>query len=115
MCIDEQRIAIAEACGWRLQYCLYHNGRTWHNPDGICGDGNSYSVLPNYLNDLNAMHEAEKVLTEKQQEDYAFYLSEITTPITGESWCIVHATASQRAETFLKTLDLWKEDDECES
>lgn len=40
---EAQRIAIAEACGWQLL------GGMWHHPIG--------GFIPDYLNDLNAMHE----------------------------------------------------------
>lgn len=74
--------------------------------------------LPDYLNDLNAMHEAEKVLGDKWMP-YASKLLEITTGcgpnmplgfLNGGTLCAaVHATAAQRAEAFLKALNLWKE------
>ncbi len=62
--------------------------------------------LPDYLNDLNAMHEAEKVLTDAQRKQYA----ELLLPMMGEpewSYNDVFATAAKRAEAFLRTLNLW--------
>jgi hypothetical protein len=52
---------------------------------------------PDYVHDLNAMHEAEKVLDETQAEDYEELLGEYG----------FHSTARQRAEAFLMTLGKW--------
>ena len=60
---------------------------------------------PDYLNDLNAMHEAEKVLTNEHWETYAGHLAELHQPLA--SFRFLHATAAQRAEAFLRTLNLW--------
>lgn len=65
----------------------------------------SQGVLPDYLNDLNDMHEAEKVLTNEQLEVYCNILHK---PNHGVYWAI-HATASQRAEAFLRTIGKWEE------
>ena len=59
--------------------------------------------LPDYINDLNAMHDAEKVFV---GADRFVYWHEINNIVMGT----VHtafATAAQRAEAFLKTLNLW--------
>lgn len=112
---EKQRIAIAEACGW------------------ISGNsaGRYYRILGtrrevwgvNIDEDLNAMHEAEKVLTKQQRLLYysrlyaivehdlmkelqnilAFGREDVRIGIT----C---ATAAQRAEAFLRTLNLWTND-----
>ena len=57
---------------------------------------------PDYLNDLNAMHEAEKVLTDKQ----AILYDSILDLISG--WTF-HRTAAQRAEAFLRTIGKWED------
>jgi hypothetical protein len=105
---EEQRIAIAEACGWEARHD--HLKWTWLRPDGRAFNGE----LPDYLNDLNAMHEAEKVLREMQTMTYLDRLGDIVSQGMGEGsygeiWNILHATAAQRAEAFLRTLHLWKE------
>lgn len=94
---DKQRIKIAEACGWDLNHdsqkwdYFQPNGKGWNGP------------LPDYLNDLNAMHEAEKVLTRRQESDYDTFLEGI---VSGYMW---QATSEQRAEAFLDTLGLWED------
>jgi hypothetical protein len=56
------------------------------------------------LSDLNAMHEAEKVLVEHPGL-YWFALAKV---VGGSLKDIACATASQRAEAFLRTLNLWR-------
>jgi hypothetical protein len=60
--------------------------------------------FPNYLNDLNAMHEADGTLNKEsgyhETGGYGLYLVALDHDVS--------ATASQRAEAFLKTLNLWK-------
>ena len=60
---------------------------------------------PDYCGDLNAMWEAEAHLTPDQQVEFAYQLSEIVAPITGESWRSIHSSAMSRARAFLRTVD----------
>lgn len=107
---EEMRIAIAEACGWTeiVQHKI-HAGN-----EGLLGthtavDGVSdRDWVPDYLNDLNAMHEAEEVLGPKDYEAYRWTLWEqVKRPLVSE-WHRAHlsATARQRAIAFIKTLNL---------
>lgn len=84
----------------------------WKNPKG------EFETPPDYLNDLNAIREAENVLTEDQQErmmERLHYLvrddwsKRMLKTTEAFEWCICHSTARQRAEAFLKTLGKWKE------
>jgi hypothetical protein len=61
-----------------------------------------WMIQKDYCTDLNAMHEAEKVLT---FEDWESYRDELGGSFRG----CAHATARQRAEAFLRTLGKWKE------
>jgi hypothetical protein len=66
------------------------------------------------------MHEAEKVLTYEQKEQFIFWLNHLH-PSTDIHYAekkrelrldvfdLVHTTAAQRAEAFLRTLNLWQE------
>lgn len=95
---EQQRIAIAEACGWsdiRLSPQMIPNR-------GIAPNGVLW-VLPDYLSDLNAMHAAEKVLT----PDQLWYMTAMLAKVVPASTPLAHATATQRAEAFLRCLDLW--------
>ena len=105
----EQRIAIATACGWKHEY-IFGNGvddYVYVDPSGKCWT-DIPPHLPEYLTDLNAMHEAEKLLPDK--DAYGIHLRRIVQQQSGEiyfkTFC---ATAAQRAEAFLRTLNLWKE------
>jgi hypothetical protein len=87
---DEQiNRAIAEACGWNNKPVVRTNGKgsVW------------VTEWPDYCSDLNAMHEAEKVLDETQAEDYEELLGEYG----------FHSTARQRAEAFLRVMGKWEE------
>lgn len=110
---EAQRIAIAEACGWRAK-----DGVHWY-PPGLHPAQNVIGYhLPDYLDDLNAMHEAEKMLKWEDRKRYHTALADVagfsyseadTEEETQLDWnCrICHATAAQRAEAFLRTLNLW--------
>ena len=102
---EAQRIAIAEACGWRLWSSF--NG-LWAPPNCVVEYDTDAYPLPDYLNDLNAMHEAEKTLTFHQETDYIAHLmrQHKDNPMTQGFM----ATAAQRAEAFLRTLNLWTDE-----
>jgi hypothetical protein len=93
---DKQRIAIAEACGITHGEPHPIDAGWFDDTDG------GWRELPDYLADLNAMHEAEKVLTYEQLDDYYFGLAKrMVRPF--------HATAAQRAEAFLCAIGKWEE------
>ena len=119
---EQQRIAIAEACGWtEIEPCTCCDGVSrGYTPT----PGAHKKHLPNYLNDLNAMHEAEETLDASQCAEYARQLMKHhptycvtvldnrfapTEEIAYETYQLLHATASQRAEAFLRTIGKWEE------
>jgi len=59
--------------------------------------------VPDFVNDLNAMHEAENSLTTSQMTTMSQYLHRQLGMLWG------FATASQRADSFLRTVGKWKE------
>jgi hypothetical protein len=75
----------------------------------------THSRIPDYLHDLNAMHEAEKVLTAKDINGWNAYTAQLAKITGGHPWrnskvfILVHATAAQRSQAFLKTLGLWRD------
>ena len=113
---EAQRIAIAEACGWfrdpsgGFTVPRYVNEREDAEALGP-------EELPDYLGSLDAMHEAETVLT-----DWPKYQAELFMA-TNPGWAadkpvhiqnylarnFVRATAAQRAEAFLRAIGKWKE------
>ena len=99
---EAQRIAIAEACGWKKPGEF---GDMWHHPKG-----HPVGFVPSYLSDLNAMHEAEKVLDERQYIRFAIHLNQLWLTDNTNSRIVLRsasATAAQRCEAFLRTLNLW--------
>lgn len=126
---EEQRIAIAEACGWK-----HHKGEEptyggtfkqagWMSPANRFNrsDWTSKTAngLPDYLNDLNAMHEAEKLFDDKSIDTKSLYwdylaLIAMPEPFPGDDtflrdYVMIRATAAQRAEAFLRTIGKWKD------
>lgn len=114
---ERQRIKIAEACGYLDIHRCTRNMKA--RPDGVClcgtKDGPSinyprdYEFIPDYLNDLNAMHEAERALAEDQLREYSDWLLVIVVA-AGKPSGWFNATAEQRAEAFLRTLNLWEDE-----
>jgi hypothetical protein len=97
---EQQRIAIAEACGIVSRD---HWGPLYKTPQGAVRD------CPDYLNDLNAMHEAEKVFL--KMETLCFWETYSNRLTSSLGWIdIFHATAAQRAEAFLRTIGKWEDD-----
>lgn len=123
---EEKRIKIAEACGWKCSettgaWCIpacwekRHHGSSWVSP----------SNLPDYFSDLNACHEMEKLIVtgegwRQRLERYSSKLMSVMHEtdfgridvafhgdMVGLRYMTCHATASQRAEAFGKTLNLW--------
>lgn len=118
---EAQRIAIATYLGWTPDDDGAGTGEWCTVPtalQGVCIYGHKpmpgspghfmEAAVPDYLNDLNAMHEAEKGLPLELRTRYITTLFGITN-ITGPYWTAVHATAAQRAEAFLRTLGKWEE------
>lgn len=102
---EKQRIAIAEACGWyeddnESSVCWTRDELTYCEP---------IEALPDYTQDLNAIHEAEKVLTDDQLFVMSRWLQH-STRSTLVGVAVMTATASQRAEAFLKTRNLWTDE-----
>lgn len=109
---EQQRVAIAEACGWTAREDIENFWRAvdasgnmthelWMSERNVWSAG-----IPNYLNDLNAMHDAEKTLTDKAHEEFRLNLYDV---IGDDSRLIVSSTATQRAEAFLRTIGKWEE------
>lgn len=102
---EQQRIAIAEACGWTLLETDFKEWTLTSPTKSRKVFDNQFQALlslPNYLNDLNAMHEAEKMLTDKEYEAFCMELFFIV-----KSGRLISATSGQRAEAFLKAKGLW--------
>ena len=106
---EQQQIAIATACGWTNVAPLIVKNVKHEGDDITVGISSDDGWIPDYLNDLNAMHEAEKVLTSEQHIDYMEWLGMCSDDYGRKVWAYVHCSASERARAFLRTLGLWKE------
>jgi hypothetical protein len=130
---DKQRIAIAEACGCDRSHCEecgdalrepsnMKNYEEWSSmredlqycPSCRCGR----TGIPDYVNSLDEMHEAEKVIPAEYWYNYSEHLFDVAglgdphdNPNLnyGEMRPLLQLTARQRAEAFLRTLNKWKE------
>jgi hypothetical protein len=115
---NEQNKAIAEYCGWTEVGMVYNRYLAIEQLAGEPPKDSNYAVgqpslIPNYHSDLNAMHEAEKKLpsTEPREGEVSksIYLRKLSLITGNYAWDMTHATSSQRAEAFLKTIGKWKE------
>jgi hypothetical protein len=109
---EKQRIAIAEACGWGFRDGGNFAGvaqKLVEPPHGLTHIMTHKAAIrstPDYLSDLNAMHEAETVLI--LDCVWATYLDKLSVVVAEKS--LVNATAAQRAEAFLRTIGKWEND-----
>lgn len=101
----QMRVAIAEACGWEGL------SGEWPFTTGLpkyWQGAESREPLPDYLHDLNAMHEAEKVFHDgrglQRWWDYMDALADNFQEFGNGS--SIHATALQRAIAFIQTLNI---------
>jgi len=117
---EQKRIKLAEAGGWLrmgadLEYAITRPEGRWEKGELTVFH---FGQLPDYFNDLNAMHELEKVLTEEQREQYAIILIHRISggglaTVDGytnydDSCDVITASAAQRAEAIGLTLGLWE-------
>lgn len=120
-----QQIKIAEVCGYVWNDRRIGVWGWWTDPSGLQVswgqnklEAMSQLLMIDYLNDLNAMHEAEEILTIGQRGEFWDVLHRMVArhefwgDDTTNDTCfrVMHVTAAQRAEAFLKTLGLWEEE-----
>jgi hypothetical protein len=100
---DQINAAIAGACGWTDIF--------EHPEFGLMGVApethGCRTAVEEYAHCLNAMHEAEKTLTNNQFYDYSGFVDRFAP--RRESRAYLGATARLRAEAFLRTLGKWEE------
>ena len=117
---EEQRIAIAESCGWKNPNhpdALARHEGWWSQKRSVWwidphGKDQMISSVPDYLKDLNAMAEAVQTLNDDERHSYSVILAMTFWPLGWRDWedtfSVSEATAKQRAKAFLKTKGLWK-------
>jgi hypothetical protein len=108
MTADERRIKVAELRGWRRQgdvdveFVWLHPVLCPASDMFVCCNFPPARGLPDYLNNLNAMHNVEKTILDAfVRRRYYQHLD----AITGDQWNTIVATAAQRAEAFVLTLE----------
>jgi hypothetical protein len=109
---DEQiNITIAEHCGWTYieeldnTYIDYSNSKRDKIWGGINPKTGDDDFIPDYCNDLNAMHEAEKTLG-ADIDAYADRCLEAAGILRIDT---VLLTARDKAEAFLKAIGEWED------
>ncbi len=135
---EAQRIAIARHVGATCRYCggtgflplwskeQYDHLRE-HFPAApkkqVATPCAQICELPKYPADLNAMHEAEKTLDASRCAQFARLLMkhhptycvdvldsrDELEDVAYETFVLIHASADQRAEAFLRTLGKWED------
>lgn len=122
---EQINAAIAEACGWYLIKPPEKDGtRAFSIREPVAATlypwretpEEAWTDAPDYCNDLNAMHKVELTMTNKQADELFYYWLAWTVSqgkCGNQIWqyrkLMVHATAAQRAEAFLRTVGKWKE------
>ena len=113
---EAQRIAIAQACGITIRQeqdgsgLWSAEGPRWSSyKTGLSLEHAQRVSLPDYLNSLDEMHEAEKVLMKPGLAEWCDYTRHLRRICGIALYAEIHATAAQRAEAFLRTLNLWTE------
>jgi hypothetical protein len=104
---EQKRMAIAEARGWKyiarsstiVSWCFKCMAIVGINPKTSFAE-----QVPDYLNDLDAMHEAEAGLSYDQHRTFRKHLWWET--VGRDPRQFVSATAAQRADAFILTLNL---------
>ena len=98
MTAEQQRITIAEACGWLLDHI--NRSAMYYVPNMDCYVGDP-------LSDLNACREFEIWLLKNHPDLRAVY-RRILIECVGPDGFYWMATAAQRCEAFLKTINKWE-------
>ncbi len=117
---EQQCIAIAEWCGWVeiMDRGVAFGAHVLTGRIKVEG-GLELKTLPDYLNDLNAMHDAESKFTEQSAQDaYCLALANVCSGCVDwdsermnvVAWVTMRATASQRAEALLRTIGKWQDE-----
>jgi hypothetical protein len=94
---EQQRIAIAKECPFV----------EWNGDAPFWRDDRGSIIRFTPLTDLNAMHAAEKALTDETWPIYLSFLTKKNQKTLTQTWMpVAHATAAQRAKAFLLTFNL---------
>lgn len=114
---ESQRVALAELCGWRFKEMV---GWSQHfgPPPEFSAVGMSletlFSLPPDYLNDMNAIHEV--IVNFPSDGSWTRFLIELENalncagqPSSTYQFMMVNASAEKRCIAVLKACDKWVE------
>lgn len=124
---ERQRIAIAEWEGWSpgswVEYAStcsggVKSGRFWSHEGYTNRDGRVLKKLPDYLNSLDAIHEAVVAFKQTVNDPDRRWSDALMRVIQDHECCgavearyrTASATAAQRAEALLRTVGRWEEE-----
>lgn len=100
MTTQEMNRAINEAVGWLPERDEQTGGRCY-----VPDEAWPYPDSHDFCHDLNAMHDVVALLGDKERAEYCDTLVQVAD--ADVDYKTVEATAIQRAEAFLKTIDRW--------
>lgn len=105
---ESQRIALAKWAGWTDIANEEFFGAIILK--GTCPHLKCTQAVPDFLHDLNAVHELEERLSESDQFKYYWRLLDVVlAKIPVRQLALVSATAVQRCEALLRCLGLWED------
>lgn len=119
---NKQQMVIAEMCGWREAFPKHSPPHPETKRGGILlpyywvNEINHARALqlPDYLNDQNAIYDAEEHFTYNQLLEYTHNLAVVHLKAANRNdWtydAFVHIPANERAEALLKTIGKWEEE-----
>lgn len=118
MTLEAQQIAIAESCRWK-----YEPAENWLHGKITRPNGERYTVsdpgiplvslLPDYLNDRNALHEALDMLTDRTSyrlTDWLIHNVPVPDGITNLQFWWMTLPTDKLAEGFLRAIDKWTDE-----
>lgn len=116
---EEINRAIAEHLRWTQVRVIPPHPRRKSEGSTIAGNPPATSkdrsiLVPNYAEDLNALHEAEKTLDDHEHDrmrNQLWLLMIKTTERNKTSRRVHSAEARERAEALLRTIGKWKENE----
>lgn len=118
---ERMRVRIAEYLGsfsaWYCPRCRETVVATEAGTHSFCG-ADAYHDSPNYPKDLDACFQMSADLPKHLRGDFEAWLIDIVKVVsvphaglsTGDLFKLVNATALQRCEAFLKTVELWEDE-----
>ena len=104
---EELRIKVAKLCGWKFRKTAWFMRWLWGSILTQRSDGKLFcGYFPKYATDLNAMHEAENLIPPTKQATYGGKIADLTGRFGSNVFFkFAHATARQRAEAFVLTME----------